>query len=324
MRKAARSVLVVVLATAALSGPALGFDLQGHRGARGLAPENTLAGFRKALEIGVTTIETDLVMTRDGTLVLSHDPLLNPDLTRDGDGKWLAAPGPAIRTLGLTQLKAYDVGRIRPDSRYARQWPEQVAADGERIPALAALIALAEGMGKTRVRFNLETKLTPHRPDETPDPETFAAATADALRQAGITDRTTVQSFDWRTLVTLKRLAPSLHTTCLTIESSSMNTVTAAPDGASPWHAGLRLADHGGSLPRLVQAAGCGTWSAFWRNMTPELVKEAQALGLKVVPWTVNGRADMERMIDMGVDGLITDYPDRLRAVMAARGMTLP
>jgi glycerophosphoryl diester phosphodiesterase len=319
-----RGLAALALAVFWLAGPALGFDLQGHRGARGLAPENTLAGFRKAFQIGVTTIETDLAMTRDGTLVLSHDPLLNPDLTRDGDGKWLVAPGPAIRTLGLAQVKSYDVGRIRPDSRYARQWPEQVAADGERIPALAELIALAEGMGKTQVRFNLETKLAPHRPDETPDPEAFAAATLDALRQAGIVDRTTVQSFDWRTLVTLKRLTPALHTACLTIESSSMNTVTAAPDGASPWHAGLRLADHGGSLPRLVQATGCGTWSAFWRNMTPELVKEAQALGLKVVPWTVNGRAEMERMIDMGVNGLITDYPDRLRAVMAARGMMLP
>ncbi len=312
------------LAMLVFAGPALGFDLQGHRGARGLAPENTLAGFRKALEIGVTTIETDLAMTSEGTLVLSHDPLLNPDLTRGSDGKWLAAPGPAIRTLGLAQLKTYDVGRIRPDSRYARQWPEQAAADGERIPALAELIELAEGMGKTQVRFNLETKLAPHRPDETPDPQTFAAATADALRRAGIADRTTVQSFDWRTLLAVKRLAPELHTACLTIESSNMNTVRAEPDGTSPWHAGLRLADHGGSIPRLVQAAGCGTWSAFWRNVSPELVKEAQALGLKVVPWTVNEPAGMERLIDMGVDGLITDYPDHLRTVMAARGMKLP
>ena len=324
MRCTGRALAALALALFNFAEPAQGFDLQGHRGARGLAPENTLAGFRKALEIGVTTIETDLAMASDGTLVLSHDPLLNPDLTRGSDGKWLAAPGPAIRTLGLAQLKAYDVGRIRPDSRYARQWPEQIAADGERMPTLAELVALAERMGKTAVRFNLETKLAPHRPDDAPDPQTFAAATAEALRRAGIAGRATVQSFDWRTLVALKRLAPELHTACLTIESSSMNTVRPDPDGASPWHAGLRLADHGGSIPRLVQAAGCGTWSAFWRNMTPEVVKEAQALGLKVVPWTVNDRAEMERLIDMRVDGLITDYPDRLRAVMAARGMKLP
>ena len=300
------------------------FDLQGHRGTRGLMPENTLAAFRKALEIGITTLETDLAVTADGTLVLSHEPLLNPDLTRDADGKWLAANGPAIKSLTLTQLKTYDVGRINPDSRYARQWPDQKAVDGERVPTLSELVALTASMGKTQVRFNLETKLTPHRPQDTIEPAAFATRVIDALRKEGIAARTTVQSFDWRTLVALRRMAPDTHTVCLTIESPNTNTVLPGPDGASPWHAGLKLYDHGGSLPRLVKAAGCGTWSMFWRNLTPELLKEAQALGLKIVPWTVNDRGDMTRLMDMGVDGLITDYPDRLRDVMTGRGMKLP
>lgn len=320
------TLLALALALASFEAVAQAqvFDLQGHRGARGLAPENTLAAFRKALEIGVTTIETDLAATADGTLVLSHDPLLNPDLTRGPDGKWLTENGPAIRSLTLAQLKAYDVGRIDPGSRYARQWPAQAATDGERVPALAELVALVGATGKPQVRFNLETKLTPQRPQDAPDPQSFAHLVVDAVRRLGIADRTTVQSFDWRTLVALKRLAPELRTACLTIESSGMNTVQPAADDASPWHAGLKLADHGGSLPRLVQAAGCDTWSMFWRNLTPVLADEAKALRLKLVPWTVNDRTEMGRLIDLGVDGLITDYPDRLRELMAARGMTLP
>ncbi|HJQ59557.1 MAG TPA: glycerophosphodiester phosphodiesterase [Vineibacter sp.] len=327
MRRKARWALIFGLAVASLASIdawAQGFDLQGHRGARGLAPENTLAGFRKTLEIGVTTLETDLAVTQDGTLVLSHDPLLNPDLTRGPDGKWLAATGPTIRSLTLTQVKSYDVGRLNPDSRYAKQWPEQVAVDGERIPTLAELVELTAAIGKPQVRFNIETKLTPQRPQDTPDPATFAALAIDAVRRQNIAARSTIQSFDWRTLTAIKRQAPDLQTACLTIDSGGMNTVRPDAGGASPWHDGLKATDHGGSVPRLVKAAGCGTWSMFWRNLTPELVAEARALGLKVVPWTVNDRADMARLLDMGVDGLITDYPDRLRAVMAGRGMTLP
>ncbi|MGH6623888.1 MAG: glycerophosphodiester phosphodiesterase family protein, partial [Burkholderiaceae bacterium] len=102
-----------------------------------------------------------------------------------------------------------------------------------------------------------------------------------------------------------------------------MNTVRADASGASPWHAGLKLADHGGSIVRLAKAAGCGTWSPFWRNLTPAGVAEAHALGLRVVPWTVNGEADLARVIDLGVDGLITDYPDRARRMLEARGITI-
>ena len=115
------ALALVALAMAAV--PAAAFDLQGHRGARGLAPENTLAAFARALEIGVTTLETDLAVTKDGVLVLSHDPVLNPDIVRGADGKWLSAPGPAINTLTLAEIKRFDVGRLDPSSKYARAVP---------------------------------------------------------------------------------------------------------------------------------------------------------------------------------------------------------
>src|SRR5438105_12746951 len=128
--------LIGAAAAALIAMAASAFDLEGHRGARGLAPENTLAAFKRALSIGVTTIETDLAVTRDDVLVISHDPLLNPDIVRHPDGRWLTEKGPAIRTLTLAELKRYDVGRLNPGSRYATQFPLQQSADGERFPTL--------------------------------------------------------------------------------------------------------------------------------------------------------------------------------------------
>jgi glycerophosphoryl diester phosphodiesterase len=307
-----------------IATPSLAFDLEGHRGTRGLAPENTLAAFRRAIEIGVTTIETDMSVTKDDVVVISHNPSLNPDLVRDTDGHWLASPGPPIRSLTLAELRRYDIGRINPASQYARQFPEQKAVDGERFPKLSELFDLGKAVGKP-VRFNIETKITPTSGSNTPDPATFARQVIAVVREANVVDRVTVQSFDWRTLIEAKRIAPEIETSCLTIQTRDDNTIQQAPDGGpSPWHAGLALRDHGGSLPALVKAAGCGTWSMFWRNLTPKELADAHALGLKVLPWTVNERGDMRSLIDLGVDGIITDYPDRLREVMAEKRMALP
>jgi glycerophosphoryl diester phosphodiesterase len=317
MTRAGRVFLVLL---AALAAPVHAFDLEGHRGTRGLAPENTLAAFRRALSIGVTTLETDLAVTRDNVLVLSHEPFLNSALTRDAAGAFLAADGPDIHTLDLSELRRYDIGRLNPGHPYAKTFPEQVAADGEKMPTLDDLVALVRGRP---VRLNIETKITPDGGHSVPDPAMFAKLVLAAIDRSGIAERIIVQSFDWRTLVEIKRLRPGQATSCLTIEAQTMNTVRPDASGASPWHAGLKVTDHG-SLPKLVKAAGCETWSMFWRDLTPPLAAEARALGLTVLPWTVNDPEQMVRLIDMGVDGLITDYPDRLRRVLAAKEMALP
>ena len=318
------SRLFVACVSAMLYTSSGAFDLQAHRGGRGLAPENTRAAFEQALAIGVTTLEADLAMTRDGVLVLSHDPRLNPALTRGADGRWLDDTGPAIFSLTRSELAQFDVGRLNPESHYARQWPAQRPVDGSQIPTLAELFALAVG---SAVRFNVETKITPEVAGDgggdTPEAERFARAVVDEIRRAGLERRVTVQSFDWRTLVAVRQLAPEIVTACLTIQTANNDTVRPEADGVSSWHAGLRLADHGDSVPRLVKAAGCAIWSPFWRNLSPGLVQEAHALGLGVLPWTVNEPADLDRMVGLGVDGLITDYPDRARAVLEARGLPM-
>jgi len=322
---------LAILIAAAVTHQAAAFDLQGHRGARGLAPENTLPAFARALSIGVTTLELDVGMTEDGVVVVAHDRRLNPDLARGTDGRWLAGQTRTIRSLTFHELQRYDVGRLRPGSDYSKRFPEQRRMDGVRIPKLADVFDLARRAHNDEVRFNIETKLSPLAPEETAPAEALARALIEVVRAAGVERRTTVQSFDWRTLAVVQRDAPGIATAYLTSDADNLREAGGEP---SPWTNGLRRADHGGSVPRMVAAAAAAAgaagpraariWSPNHRDLTEALVKEAQALGLGVLPWTVNDPADMERLIAWGVDGIITDYPDRLRDVMAARGLALP
>ncbi|MCW0233377.1 MAG: glycerophosphodiester phosphodiesterase [Ferrovibrio sp.] len=313
---------ILTMALMLAAGPAFAFDLQGHRGARGLAPENTLPAFATALTLGVTTLEFDVNLSRDGRLVVGHDPVLLPHLARL-DGKWIAAPGPAIWHSTLDALQRYDVGRLDPASRYGQTYPEQKPVDGTRMPLLEQVFALAAKSGNADVRFNIETKLSPLKPDESAPPAQLAQALVQAIRQAGLGHRSSIQSFDWRTLKEAAKLAPEIPRVHLTIEGTGSDNVQRGRPDASPWLGGLD-ADDFTSTPALIKAAGGQVWSPFWRNVTPALVTEARQLGLQVIPWTVNDPAMMEQLIAMQVDGLISDYPDRLRAVMQARGMALP
>ncbi len=314
------TALSSVILLSVWAATAMAFDLQGHRGARGLAPENTLASFTKALEIGVTTLETDMAVTRDYIVVLSHDPRLNPDITRGPDGRWLESEGPAFYHLSYADLQRYDVGRIDPASRYASQFPDQVPVDDARIPTLRQLFDLGEASGK-RPRYNIETKLSPLSPDVTPAPDTFARVVVDAVRAANVTDRVTVQSFDWRTLLAVRRLAPQIATVCLTMDTPTWSNLRGPAGKSSPWLAGLDAGSTTVTAPELAKTAGCTTWSPHWRNVDAAKVVLSRSLGLKVVPWTVNETADIAAVIDLGVDGLITDYPDRAREVLSAKGI---
>ncbi len=302
-----------------LSQPAAAFDLQGHRGARGLAPENTLPAFERALQIGVTTLELDVGLSADGVVVVSHDPYLNPLITRDASGQWLpGSQGPLIRSLSLAQLQAYDVGRIQPGTPYATTFGSQQPVDGTRIPTLAALFERIKLLGASQVRFNIETKLNPGQPGDTVSPEALTGALLNVVREAGMLARVSIQSFDWRALQIVQRLEPSIPTVYLSIQSANSNNID-----SGAWTAGFKIAEHA-SVPALVKAAGGAVWSPNGGAVTQALVQQAQALGLKVIPWTINQPADMERLIGWGVDGLITDYPDRLREVLRMRQITPP
>ena len=282
-----------------LSLAAQAFDLQGHRGARGLAPENTLPAFAAALSIGVTTLELDVGVTRDGIVAVHHDRALNPDIARGPDGRWLEQRGPAIHSLSYAELARYDLGRLKPGSDYARPFAAQRPVEGAHAPKLAEVFALARKAGNQTVRFNIETKLSPQAPEETLPPADFARAVVAEIRKAGVAARSSIQSFDWRTLAVVQAEAPDIATVYLS---------------------GQKFPD----APKKVGQSGGRIWSPNFNALDAAAFREARALGLQVIVWTVNEPAQIAAMLELGVDGIISDRPDLVREEMKRRGMQLP
>ncbi|UVO38690.1 glycerophosphodiester phosphodiesterase [Bradyrhizobium arachidis] len=317
-----RTARILTVLSLLISGNAMAFDLEAHRGGRALLPENTLPAFANALTMGVDTLELDVGITADGEVVVSHERGLNPDLARDAHGAYVAAPGTPFVKLRFADVRAYDVGQIRPDSAYAKQFPDQRAVPGTRIPTLKELFALVRKSGNDRVRFNIETKIDPNHPDESLQPQAFVEKLLAVIEGEQFSDRVMIQSFDWRTLLLVQQRAPSIPTVYLTIQRGS--APTNALDRATSWTADFNPADHGGSLPRTIKAAGGAVWSPYFGDITAALVAEAHTQGLRVVVWTVNKPDDMARMIEFGVDGIISDRPDLLRQVAGEKGIALP
>jgi glycerophosphoryl diester phosphodiesterase len=317
-----RSALILSVLCALFTGQAMAFDIEAHRGGRALFPENTLTSFAGALSMGVDTLELDVGATMDGVLVVSHERRLNPDLARDANGVYVAPPGLAFVELPLAEVKTYDVGQIRPDSAYAKQFPEQRAVPGTRIPTLKEVIDLVRKSGNAEIRLNIETKIDPDHPTESPDPDKFVSLLLGLLEVEKFSDRVMIQSFDWRTLRLVQQRAPKIPTVYLTLQRGSAPTISLTQ--ATNWTAGYDPADHGGSLPRTIKAAGGAIWSPYFGDVTPALVAESHGLGLKVVVWTVNKEDDIIRLIDIGVDGIISDRPDLLREVAGKKGIALP
>ena len=312
--------LVIALLAFVAAGCASRLDIQGHRGARGLAPENTLPAFERAIDLGVTTLELDVAVTRDGVVVVSHDASLNPDITRGPDGRFLTARGPAIHQLTYDEVLRYDVGRLNPERNYAKSFPEQQPIDGERIPRLADLCALARRKNDHDVRFNVEIKSDPTRPELSLEPEPFARAVLEEIRRAGMLRRVTIQSFDWRPLEVVHRLAPDVETAYLTVRATGFDTMCPGPAAGkreaaatdcqvSPWTGGLQYRDIG-SVPKMVKAAGGTVWSPRYQDVDEAVLEEAHALGLRVIVWTVNDPETISKMLALGVDGIISDRPD--------------
>ena len=274
------------------------FDLQGHRGARGLFPENTIEGFLAAIGLGVHSFELDVGVTADGVPVVHHDPHLNPNLARDPAGNWIEPPAPLLRSLKLDELARYDVGRIRPGTDYAETYASQVAADGARIPTLDAVLRLPGNL-----RFNIELKLLPEHPEWTVAPEEMAERVLLVIDRAGAAGRVTIQSFDWRAPRHVRRIRPVIPRGWLTRAETVRE--------AALWRGNPAANTAMELVPDAIAAEGGGTWTPFHPDLTPDLLARAKQLGLRVIPWTVNDPADMRRLIGWGVDGLITDWPDR-------------
>jgi glycerophosphoryl diester phosphodiesterase len=297
------------------------FDLQGHRGARGLRPENTLPSIEAALDAGVTSIETDLHLTRDGTVVLYHDPFLNPWIFHTMPS---GAP-PAVRSLSLAELRRHtadgnpdptrfltQAAHVGPVAAHFTQSPYAVPTLGDFVDFVACYAGpVGASLGKSepqrdnaaRLRFDLELKRQPFHPEYVGDdfdgtgPAELERTVIEEVRRRGIVARTSVRSFDHRCLKAMLELEPGL-TGCLLIDG------TAPLDPAA-----------------LTRSVGASIYCPGYRFVDADLVRRAHAGGVCVVPWTANDETVWKRLLAMGVDGITTDYPDRLASYLAAQGM---
>ncbi|MCA2248530.1 glycerophosphodiester phosphodiesterase [Mycobacterium intracellulare] len=285
---------VLVAAPAAAQAP--DFDLQAHRGGRGEATEQSLRAFARSLELGVSTLELDVVLTRDRQPLVWHDPTIAAEKCADTAPAFAGDPqypyvGKLVHDLTLAQIRTLDCGRRLDD------FPNAEVVPGNRIATLPQVFALADSYRADAVRYNIETKVDA---DE-PEPQEFVDVILEAVRAAGKVERVDIQSFDWRTLPLVHRAEPSIPLVALYDEQTPgdplIGALTVGADAVSP------------DYPLVAGKP---------------YVDRAHALGLKVIPWTVDDVDAMRRQIGYGVDGIITDYPTALRGVLAELSMPLP
>jgi glycerophosphoryl diester phosphodiesterase len=264
-------------------------EIQGHRGARAVLPENTLPAFRHAIEVGADVLELDVHVTKDDQLIVTHDPQISRDTCLTPSGTRVDQDV-LIRSLTLAEAQAYDCGSL-PNPRF----PRQRAVPGTRMPSLIEVLELARKSGPT-LRVNVEAKSIPGRPDAYPSPERFAQLLVDTLAAHGMTARATLQSFDHRILKAAHARAPKLVLAAL-VEENFVD------------HAAVVRAAHAQILspPHLWIDAG--------------VVRDMHTIGVRVVPWTANTEADWARLIGWGVDGIITDDPAGLAQYLRSRGL---
>ena len=292
-------------------------ELQGHRGARGVFPENSLPGFRHALLAGVDALELDVAMTADREIVIAHDPVLNIDLTRR-DGEWLNE-ALSIKSLTVQELDAFDVGRLRPGTAYGEKFPDQAPIDGLRIPLLADLLAMPDLFEYNHVLLDIEIKTFPGDVNLTFPPEVIAEALIKLVDRHGWRSRVRIRSFDWRGLMYLRHAAPDLPLAFLTVAQPWLDTLQAGRERPSPWLGGLNIDDYAGSAAAAIRSLGGEVWAPHHQDVCQSVIHDAQARGLKVIPWTVNDASEMRTLMEWGVDGFTTDYPELGRRVIDER-----
>ncbi|WP_420174315.1 glycerophosphodiester phosphodiesterase family protein [Luteococcus sp. OSA5] len=310
------------------------FDLQAHRGGIGLNTESSIASFSAALELGVSTLELDTQVTEDGKVVVTHDRKINGNVCRDTAPAFAGDPefpyvGKFITNLTLAQVKTLECGH-QPKPGYDRQ-----KATPAPMIELKDVFALVKERKARQVMINVETKVEAAAPHETAPREFFVRTVNDEIVKSGLQRQVTVQSFDWGALMEMHRINPRMPLVALT----NHDFLQVGKEGASPWLGGIDADDFGGDFVKAAASIDGVTALSpvygmpqngkvsdpdFAFYVTPKMVAEAHALGLKVIPWTSNDRETMEALVDMGIDGLITDYPDVLREVMDERGMRLP
>lgn len=308
------------------------FDLEAHRGGRDVRPENTLYSYAYAIELGATSIECDMQLTKDGQIVMSHNPILNSDITRDENGNYIENNKYDIRLMTVDELKKFDVGVMDPNcgEYYDLHGKTQFTYDA-KIPTLEELMQLIQSYGDKNIVLNIETKSYPDPASagykNNADPKKFVEVFNNIVKKYDMEDRVVLQSFDWQTLIEMKKLNPNISTSALWQEQPSWGrdseSLRRYEKKKSPWLGGLDIKDYQGNPVKAAHAIGADIISPYYTEISKQDVDEAHFFGMKVVPWTVNNEKDMNMLLDMGVDGIISDKPWLLKQVLEKRNIKL-
>jgi glycerophosphoryl diester phosphodiesterase len=325
-------IMLALIAASISTGPASAadpgsFDLQSHRGGRGETTEESLRAFAKSLELGVSTLEFDIVITRDAQPLVWHDPTIDPTKCSDtapalpGDPQYPYV-GKLVRDLTLTQIQTLDCGKLLSG------YPAAEVVVNNKVATLPDVFELTDSFGAD-IRYNIETKVEAQKPETSAPPEEFVDIILAAVRAAGKVDKVEIQSFDWCTLPMVRAAEPSIPLVALWDETTwvpnspwtaSVNPAVVGDPITGATMVGANILSPGYSVPYGLTPADPG----FKLVADAAFNDRAHALGLRVIPWTINDPGAMRAQIEAGADGIITDYPTRLRSVMAELGMPLP
>ena len=286
--------------------------IYGHRGARGDLPENTLESFKYLFENNINAYETDILISKDLIPVITHDFRLDPSLTKDNDVNWIEDENIKIFDLTYEELLKFDVGSINKLSRYGRRFVNQKPLENQRIPKLSELLALSSKNISENLLINLEIKSTPDEENLTPTPEDTVKLVVDEINLSNLKDKIIVSSFDWRTLTEIKNQYPEISRAYLTYQQVRGMKIKKTIYNRSPWMSFLPFyEDH--ELPKIIKSQGGKAWHPYRKDITKKLVNISHQEDLPVNVWTVNEEDEMLKMIEYGVDGIMTDYPLRLK-----------
>ncbi len=282
--------------------------IYGHRGARGNLPENTLESFSFLFENEINAFETDILISKDLIPVITHDFYLDVNMTKDSDGDWIKDQNIKIYDLNYEELLKYDVGSINKLSRYGRRFLNQKSLPNQKIPKLSDIFDLINSNDITDAVLNLEIKSTPIEDNLTPPPEEMVRIVKKEIEKSKLEEKILISSFDWRVLKEFSKQMPNIARGYLSFQQNTGVKIEKTIYKNSPWM-NLTLAFKEHDLPGLIKKIGGKVWCPFYRDIGKKDVDMAHNADLIVNVWTVNKESDMMRMIEYGVDAIITDYP---------------
>jgi len=288
--------------------------IYGHRGARGDLPENTLESFKYLFDNNINAYETDILVTKDLIPVITHDFRLDPSFTKDEDGNWIKDENIKIFDLKYDEISKFDVGSLNKLTRYGRRFINQRSLKNQKIPKLSELLELSSKNLFQDLLINLEIKSTPDEKNLTPDPRDLVQIVLNEINNSNLKDKIIISSFDWRILREVKKQSPEIPRAYLTFQQEKGMKIKKTIYSKSPWidHIPLTIVY---DLPKIIKELGGSAWHPYYKDINKKAVEDAHDNNLPVNVWTVNDEDDMLKMVEYGVDGIMTDYPLRLKEV---------